>query len=327
MRYELLTGTGLRVSRLCIGTATFGLAPDPQVAALMTHMAIDHGVNFFDTANSYGNQSRFDREGYPNSAERISAEEVLGDALKGKRDGVVLSSKVSEPVGDGPNDGSWSGGGMTRKHVTKQLEQSLQRLQTDYLDIYHVHHPDPATDVREWILTLDNLVRQGKIRHYALSTFAGWQLAEAVMVANDLHAVRPAAHQTRYNLLDRAAEREILPSSNHFGVSSTVFSPLAGGLLSGSSAGALVGGERWGGDPVDPSIRRSAETFIRMCASWGLDPATAAISWLFAKPGVASTIVGPERPAELIALLAAGDVDLDPEQVTAIDQLIDAPGC
>lgn len=321
MRYELLNGTGLRVSRLCIGTATFGLLPDLATATSMVHSAIDQGVNFFDTANSYGNQSRFDRPGLPSAHERSAAEEVLGTALEGRRDRVVLASKVSEPVGNGPNDGNWHGGGMTRKHVTEQLEQSLRRLKTEYLDIYHVHHPDPSTDVAEWVGTLDNFVSQGKICHWAMSTFSAWQLTEAVLTAQGLKAFRPAAHQLRYNVLDREAEQEILPASNHFGLSSTVFSPLGGGLLAARPTGRPVGGERWGGSATDVGRSQLAAKFIELCESWDLTPATVAISWLFSKPGIASAIVGPETVGEMTALVDAGDLELDSQQIQSIDLL------
>lgn len=321
MEYSALGPTGLQVSVLCLGSATFGVAPDADAADKLVHGALDLGVNFIDTANSYGNQSRFDRAGVPPAPSRPWAEELIGRALKRRRDSVVLASKVSEPVGEGPNSGSWTGGGMTRKHVLQQLETSLRRLQTDYLDIYHVHHPDPRTHVHEWISTMEDLVRSGKIRHYAISTFAGWQTAEVIIEARHRSWRLPACHQVRYNVIDREIEREVLPAARHYDLPLTAFSPLGGGLLSSSYGRSLTGAERWGGPPPTPSAQTAAERFHALVQAHGIPGETVAIAWLLQRPEIASVIVGPEHLGQLEALVDACSVSLSDELLRSLDDV------
>lgn len=321
MKYSTLGSTGLQVSALCLGTATFGVAPAEVSAERLVHSALDLGMNFIDTANSYGNQSRFDRAGVPPAPLRPWAEELIGQALRGRRDRVVLASKVSEPVEDAPNSGSWTGGGMTRKHVVQQLETSLRRLQTDYLDIYHVHHPDPHTHVHEWIATMEDLIRNGKIRHYALSTFAAWESAQVIMEAQRHTWRSPACHQVRYNLIDREVEREVVPAARHYDLPLTAFSPLAGGLLSSSYGRSLTGAERWGGSPPTPAAQGVTERFHALIRTHGIPSEGAAIAWLLQRPMVASVIVGPEQINQLSALVEACSVSLDSELLAGLDGL------
>jgi aryl-alcohol dehydrogenase-like predicted oxidoreductase len=190
MDHALLSGTGLRVSRLALGTASFGVAPTAADTQKLVDYALDEGVNFIDTANSYGNQSRFYRHGVPHAEDRASAEELIGRAIAGRRDHVILATKVSEPIGDGPNDGGWHGGGLSRAHIMRLAERSLSRLRTDYIDIYYAHHPDPVTNITETLRAFGDLITQGKIGYYALSTYAGWQLTEAVLTADRIGVPR-----------------------------------------------------------------------------------------------------------------------------------------
>lgn len=197
MEYALLGSSGLRVSRpaaLC--TATFGVSPTEADTQRVADFALDQGINFVDRANSYGNQPRFDHPGAPPAEERASAEELVGRAIAARRDHVVLATKVPDPVGPGPNDGSFTGGGLSRAHIVTTVERSLRRLGTDHIDIYYIyyaHHPDPVTDVADTIGTFEDLIRAGTIRHYALSTYAGWELTEAVLTADRLgHGGRSA---------------------------------------------------------------------------------------------------------------------------------------
>ena len=190
MEYALVGRTGLRVSRLALGTAVLGLAPAEDRSDELIHAACDAGINLFDCANTYGNRSSFDREGLPSAEQRKHAEELLGRALKGHRDEVVLCTKVSEPVGDGANDGGLAipgvggrGGGLSRYHIMREVERSLKRLQTDRIDIYHLHHPDPETAIEETLSAVSDLVTQGKVLYVGLSTFGGWQLTQAVLTA------------------------------------------------------------------------------------------------------------------------------------------------
>lgn len=317
MQYRTLTGTGLQVSTLSLGTATFGVAPDARQAARIVDVALDAGINVIDTANSYGNQSRFDRVGAPSAAERASAEEIVGRVLRGRRDDVVLCTKVSEAIGDGPNDG-----GLGRKHVMRMVERSLKRLQTDHIDIYYAHHPDPRTPIEEWLSTFGDLIAQGKIRSYAVSTFAGWQIAETVLTADRLGIPRPACHQTRYSAVQRAVEAEVLVASRHFGLDTTVFSPLGGGLLAGGKlTRTYAGSARWGGPGFTDAEVSFAGRFAALAESWGFAPAELALAWVLGEPGIASAIVGPERVEELHGLLSGVDRSLSDEQRQAVARL------
>jgi 1-deoxyxylulose-5-phosphate synthase len=166
MRYGTLGNTGVKVSCIGLGTATFGVAPFEGDARRLVGRALDLGINLIDTANSYGNQARFDRAGAPPAEARASAEEIVGRALGARRHDVVLCSKVMEPVGAGPNER-----GLSRRHIFNQIEASLRRLGTDHLDLYYAHHPDPATPIEQTLRAFDDLVHQGKIRYATLSTY------------------------------------------------------------------------------------------------------------------------------------------------------------
>src|SRR4051794_8162471 len=204
MEYSVLGRTGMRVSRICLGTATFGVAPDPQEADRIVGAALDLGVNFVDTADVYGNMPVFDRVGAPPAAEREPAERILGRALRGRRDEVVIATKSNGITGLGVNDR-----GLSRRHVVRQVEASLRRLETDWIDLYYAHDPDPDTPLEETLAVYDDLIRQGKIRAVGLSnhppgrsprlcgspTTAAWHPA-------------PVAAEVKYSLVDRAAERE-----------------------------------------------------------------------------------------------------------------------
>lgn len=174
MQYRLLGTSGVRVSTLCLGTAFLGIVPREAEAPSLVACALDAGINFIDTANSYGNQTRFDRPEIPVAAERPSSEELVGRGVRGRRHDVVIATKVQESVGTGPNDGGAQGGGLSRKHIMAQCERSLRRLDTDYIDVYYAHHPDPATPLDQTMRAFDDLVRQGKVRYPALSNFPAW---------------------------------------------------------------------------------------------------------------------------------------------------------
>ncbi|MEU0649130.1 aldo/keto reductase [Streptomyces umbrinus] len=320
MKYATLAGTGLRVSRLGLGTATFGVAPDATAAAQLIDFALDSGVNYIDTADSYGNQARFDRVGLPAAEARDSAEEIIGKALGSRRDDIVLASKVGEPIGAGPNDQ-----GLSSVHVTRTLERTLRRLRTDHLDIYHAHHPDPQTDVEELLSTFDDLIRQGKIRSYALSTYDGWQLTEAVLTAQRAGFRRPACHQTRYSLSKRWVEQEVLPAARHFNLSTTVFSPLAGGLFAaGTPDPAYEGDARWGGPGFSEEQRALRAQMVDLATAWDLSLPELALGWLLAQEGIACAIVGPESIEQLTQLLPAAEVKLEAEQLQKIQDLLPA---
>ena len=323
MQYAALGPTGVRVSRLCLGTATFGVAPLAEDVAPLVKRALDLGVNFFDTANSYGNQARFDRTGAPPAAERRSAEELLGATLKGRRHEVVLATKVMEQIGSGVNDGGPAGGGLSRRHIMQQVEASLRRLQTDYIDVYYAHHPDPLTPIEQTLRTFDDLIRQGTIRYAALSTFPAWQIVEALWTCDRLGLHAPVCLQTQYNLASREVEREIVPACRKYGLTLTLFSPLAGGLLAGTTAARrpVAGAARWGGPTFTEAQIALAQQLDDLAARWGLPPAQVALAWLLARPAVSSAIVGPETIGELETIAPAADLRLSAEQLDELDAI------
>jgi aryl-alcohol dehydrogenase-like predicted oxidoreductase len=320
MEYSLLGNSGMRVSKLVLGTALFGVAPLERDADEVIGTALDLGINAIDTANAYGNLAHFDRDGVPPAAERRSAEEIIGSVLGARRDDVVLSTKASEPVGPGPNDR-----GLSRRHLTEQLERSLRRLRTDHVDLFYAHHPDPDTPLEQTIATLDNLVRSGKTRSWALSTYPAWQTAQAMWIADKRNATPPACLQVRYSLVARQVETEIVPAAEEFGLSLIVFSPLAGGLLAGEAArGREWSGEkRWGGGGFTPSQLAAAEALDSLAAEWGFTSAQLALAWVLRRPTVAAAIVGPESASELAASSAAVDLaaDLDASQLARLGEI------
>jgi 1-deoxyxylulose-5-phosphate synthase len=322
VRYTYLGTTGIAVSRIALGTSLFGVAPDADGAREMIAAADDLGVNVIDTADAYGNLPHFDRPGVPPAAERESAEEIIGRALGARREKFVLSTKAMEPVGPDVNDR-----GLSRRHLYDALDRSLRRLRTDHVDLFYAHHPDPSTPLESTVATMDQLVRAGKVRHWALSTYPAWQTVQALWIADDRRLEPPVALQVRYHLLARGAETEIVPAAHRFGLSLMVFSPLGGGLLAGRSAADrhFAGETRWGGAAFTPSQLAAAERLDTVAAAAGRPAAQLALAWLLGRPGVASAIVGPESVADLEAAAGAVDLELTDDVRAALDALADPP--
>lgn len=307
MQYTTLGRTGLNVSRISLGTAAFGVAPVAADAPALVDRAIDLGVNFFDTANSYGASSRFDRPGLPSAAEREPAEAILGAALEGKRHRVIVATKASERVGDGPNDK-----GLSRVHLMLQLEESLRRLRTDYVDVYYAHHTDPNTPIEETLDTFDLMIRQGKVRYCALSNFGAFETVEALWKADVLRLHAPVCLQNQYNFVDRRAEAEVLPACRRFGVSFFAFSPVAGGLLGGREVleRQVAGRQRWGGPRFSEREAQIALWWDDFAREAGVPPAQLAIAWLLGRDGVSGVVIGSERIASLEVSCAVPDLGL-----------------
>jgi len=318
MKYALLGSTGVHVSSIGLGTATLGVAPRIEDADRVIGRALDLGINLVDTANSYGNQPRFDRAGAPPSAERQSAEEILGRVLGARRHEIVLTSKVMEPVGDGPNDR-----GLSRRHIFSQVEASLRRLRTDYLDVYYAHHPDPHTPIEQTLWAFGDLIRQGKIRYYALSTFGAWQATEAALKAERLGVPPPVCNQIAYSLANRAAEEDIVPACLHLGMTLTAFAPLGGGLLAGAHAleRPIVGAQRFGLGGFSDAKLELARRFNQLADAWHYESVGLALSWLTSRPAVSSAIVGAETIDELETAASACDLTLPAELLGQLDEL------
>ena len=317
MKHSVLGPTGIRVSRICLGSATFGVAPSSQDADAVVGAALDIGVNFFDTANVYGSTPTFDRPGFPPASQRESAEEILGRVLEGRRDEVVLATKSGERRFD-PD------AGLSRRYIIEQVEQSLRRLRTDWVDVYYGHFPDPDTPLEQTLAVYDDLIRQGKIRCAALSNHPAWQMTEALWIADDRRLVSaPVAAQVMYSLLDRSAEQELAPACTRFGLSIVPYAPLHGGLLADLSVldREVAGDKRYGGQGFSEDEIAVARELDRLAREWGLGMQQVSLAWLLSRPAVASVIVGAETAQEIVANASAADVELTPEQLDTVSAL------
>ena len=319
MKYSLLGRSGVRVSAVCLGTATFGVAPSSKDADEVVGAALELGINFIDTADTYGNMPVFDRPGAPPAVERDPAEEILGRALRGRRDEVVIATKSNGIVGLGVNDR-----GLSRRHIVRQVETSLRRLQTDWIDLYYAHDPDPDTPLEETLSVYDDLIRQGKIRYVGLSNHPAWQVVQSLWIADDRRLVSvPVAAQVKYNLVDRAAERELAPACEMFGLSIVPYAPLHGGLLADLAVldREVTGDQRFGAAGFSDAEIALARKVDALAGEWGLTPYQVSLAWLLSRPAVASVIVGAETVDELRANATVADVELAPEQLDALTAL------
>ena len=320
MRYKTLGRTGLFVSEFALGTMTFG-TPEAHYATAgglqqeavleIVRFALDAGINFLDTANVYSNGQ---------------SEELVGHALKTMgiaRSDVVLATKAEHATGTGPNDG-----GASRFHIMHQVEASLRRLGTDHIDLYQMHGWDPVTPVEETLRALDDLVTSGKVRYVGVSNWAAWQAATALGVADRLNLSRPQSVQGYYSLAGRDAERDIVPMLEAAGLSMIVYSPLAGGYLSGKYMNGKAEGRRATipFPPVDESRGESTlAALAAVAARHGLPMGVVALAWLTRKPVVASVILGVKRIEQLKENLTAGDVTLSEDDVVQLDQASSLP--
>ena len=318
MQYSILGTTGVKVSRICLGTATFGVAPLAEQADRVVGAAIDLGVNFVDTADVYGHMPVFDRPGAPAAADREPAERILGRALRGRRDEMVIATKSNGIVGPDINDR-----GLSRRHIIRQVDSSLRRLETDYIDLYYAHDPDPDTPLEQTMAAYDDLIRQGKIRYVGLSNHPAWQVVQALWTADDRRLQAPVAAQVKYNLIDRTAERELGPACAKFGLSIISYAPLHGGLLADLAVldREVSGDQRFGAagfSEGEVAIARRVDQYSR---DWGLQPYQVSLAWLLSRPAVTSAIVGAETPEELQANATAAEVELDQAQLDALTAL------
>ncbi|MCB8932760.1 MAG: aldo/keto reductase [Chthonomonadaceae bacterium] len=315
MEYRSLGRTGVQVSAACLGTMTFGWEPDDwgsqeKESLEIAAKAIDLGVNFFDTADVYA---------------RGVSETIVGKALKGKRDRIVLATKChGRMADDDPN--AW---GNTRRHVIEACEASLRRLQTDWIDLYQIHRPQPEVPIDETLRALDDLVRSGKVRYAGCSTFAAWQVCEAHYVAKQLGAAGFVTEQPPYNLLDRRIERELLPFCRTYGLGVVPWSPLAGGQLSGKYLGAKPKKGRY--VKSDPANRVNRETTAvvaklkKIADKEGLSLTTFSLAWVASQPGITSPIIGARSTKQLEESVAACQVPLSAKVLAAVDKVV-APG-
>lgn len=293
MEYRRLGQCGLKVSELCLGTMTFGHGADEATARQMVDLAFEAGVNFFDTANSYGGGL---------------SEIMLGKALKGRRRDAVVATKFFNPVGPGPNDS-----GASRVALMNAVEDSLRRLQTDWLDIYYVHHVDAQTPLEETLRALDDLVHAGKVRYIACSNFEAWRLMEALWISDTQRLARFVCYQPQYSLIVRDIELELVPLFQYKGLGVVVWGPLAGGFLSGKyrpGQRTLPGTrseEKWVFPEqfLDDGADEILEALLEAADELAHSPAQVAIRWVLEQPTVTSVIVGARTVEQLRDNLAA----------------------
>ncbi|MEV4754287.1 aldo/keto reductase [Micromonospora sp. NPDC049559] len=307
MKYRTLGRTGIQVSPYALGTMMFGAMgnPDHDESIRIIHRALDAGINVIDTADvySYG-----------------ESEEIVGKALRGRRDDVVLASKVHYPMGDDPNRR-----GNSRRWITTAVEHSLRRLGTDHLDLYQVHRPDPAVDVEETLSALSDLVRSGKVRAIGTSTFPASEIVEAQWVAERRGLERFRTEQPPYSILNRGIEREVLPVTQRYGMGTLVWSPLGQGLLTGRyRRGQRVDTHRSGGMPRHFGDERKldvVERLVPLADEAGLSMTHLAMAFAIAHPGVTCAIIGPRTMGHLDDLLAGAEVTLDDAILDRIDEI------
>ena len=309
METRALGRTGVQVSDLCLGCMLFGDDTSEADSIRIVHRAMDAGINFFDTADVYS---------------RGISETITGKALtNGRRDRVFLATKFFNRMGDDPND--WGG---HRYHILKACEDSLRRLNTDHIDLYQMHRPQPSIPIDETLRALDDLVRQGKVRYIGTSTFGAWQVVESLWASKELHLHRFVTEQPPYNLLDRRIERELLPMCRTYGIGTLPWAPLAGGLLSGKyrpgqprPEGARYAERSAPFQRDNEAALQVVEKYVTFCEQREVSPAAFALAWVKAQPGVTSPIIGPRTLQHLEDSLNASEITLTNEDTAAIDAI------
>jgi aryl-alcohol dehydrogenase-like predicted oxidoreductase len=315
MRMRTLGGTGIRVSPYCLGAMMFGAwgNPDHEDSIRIIHAALDAGINFVDTADVYS---------------AGESEEIVGKALRGRRDDVVLATKAHSPMGADVNMR-----GNSRRWIVREVENSLRRLQTDHIDLYQMHRPDPDTDIDETLSALSDLVRSGKVRAIGSSTFPAEQIVEAQWVAQARGHVRFRCEQPPYSILVRGVEGSVLPACQKYGMGVIVWSPLAGGWLTGrirkdADVDMTKGRAQRIPQRFDPSLPgnvaklAAVEELIKVAADAGCSLTHLALAFAIAHPAVTSAIIGPRTMEQLTDLLAGAGTVLDDGVLDRIDQIV-----
>jgi aryl-alcohol dehydrogenase-like predicted oxidoreductase len=321
MRYRQLGASGLRVSVLTMGTMTFGGkggfasvgSTGVEEARRQLDQCLEAGVNLFDTADVYSTGL---------------SEEIVGEVLEGVRDDVLLATKARMPMGDGPNDA-----GLSRHHLVTECEASLRRLRTDHIDLYQVHEWDGQTPLEETLVALDDLVHAGKVRYVGCSNYASWQLMKALGIAERRGLTRFVSQQIHYTLQAREAEYELVPASIDQGLGILVWSPLAGGLLSGKYRRGEPGpaGSRhlsgWDEPPVrdEEMLYDIVDVLVEVAKDRGASPAQVALAWLLERPAVTSVVVGARTAEQLADNLGAAELSLGAEERARLEEVSRPP--
>jgi aryl-alcohol dehydrogenase-like predicted oxidoreductase len=314
MEYTSLGRTGLKVSRLCLGTMNFGSQTDESASHEILDQALDLGFNFFDTANVYGWKT----------GEGIT-EQIIGRwlALGGnRRDRIVLATKVFGRMGESPNERR-----LSAYHIRRACEESLRRLRTDHIDLYQMHHIDRETPWEEIWQAMEQLVTQGKVIYVGSSNFAGWHISQAQCIARDRHFMGLVSEQSLYNLKDRMVELEVIPACRAYGLGLIPYSPLAAGIL----AGALEKGDK--GRRASERIKKETDKYKNQlkdyesfCRELGEKPANVALAWLLHNPAVTAPIVGPRTRDQLVDSTRSLDIILSDEHMVRLNDIWPGPG-
>ncbi|NUU21621.1 MAG: aldo/keto reductase [Streptomycetaceae bacterium] len=324
MEYTQLGRTGLQVSRLVLGTMNFGVLTGEADSHAVMDTALDHGVNFFDTANVYGGT---DNKGI--------TESIVGTWFArggGRRDKVVLATKVygNMRIGGGrpwPNHDR-----LSAVNIRRSVEDSLRRLRTDRIDVYQFHHIDRRTPFEEIWQAIDVLIAQGKVLYAGSSNFPGYKIAQANETAARTGRLGLVSEQCLYNLAERRAEMEVIPAAREYGLGVIAWSPLRGGLLSGAlrkereDAGSRSATGRSAQGLADPDMRAKVQAYEDLLGKLGLDPAEVALAWLLTRRGVTAPIVGPRTPGQFASALRAVDLKLDAELRDRLEEIFPGPG-
>lgn len=307
MEYRRLGKAGVKVSRICLGTAFRG-GQDEKVCTQVIERAVDLGCNFIDCANNYG---------------RGRSEMILGKAIKGKRDDLVLTTKVWTPTGEGPNDR-----GLSRFHIMREVERSLERMRTDHVDIYYLHSVDPETPIEETLRSMEDLVRQGKVRYVGASNYTARGVTALLWTA-DVGGFEPiVCLQNQYSLLNRREiEPELLPLCQRYGLGLMTYSPLAVGLLSGRFRRGQKPpeGTPWTGERLDRALSEQGDQVVQklidIAADRGRTPAQVAIAWILDHAEVTAPIIGPDLPEHVDEVFGALEFELTREERQALDEV------
>jgi len=314
MEYVRLGRSGLRVSRLCLGTMNFGVDTDEEHSHLIMDRALDLGINFFDTANVYGWKL----------GEGVT-EKIIGRWFAkggGRREKVVIATKVYNPMGNWPNEAR-----LSILHIKRACEDSLRRMQTDYIDLYQMHHIDRDCPWEEVWQAMEQLYREGKILYVGSSNFGGWHIAQAQEIAKQRHFMGLVSEQSLYNLTARMIELEVIPACQAYGIGIIPWSPLAGGLLGGVLQGVAEG--RRASDYIQKRVeqmRDKLEAWEDLCRELGESPANVALAWLLHQPAVTAPIIGPRTIQQLDETMRCLEIKLSEEVLKRLDEIFPGPG-
>lgn len=314
MEYVHLGRAGVRVSPLCLGTMNFGPDTSEEDSFTIMDEALDAGINFFDTANVYGGKR----------GDGIT-EKIIGRWLAqggGRREKIVLATKVYGRMGDGPNERR-----LSALHIRQACEESLRRLQTDHIDLYQMHHIDRETSWQEIWQAMEQLVQQGKVIYVGSSNFAGWHIAQAQETAAKRNFLGLVSEQSLYNLAARTVELEVIPACQKYGLGLIPWSPLSGGMLAGS-LGAVKDGRRTSERVQSRATEHEGQlrAYEAFCEDLGESPADVALAWLLHQPGVTAPIIGPRTLEQLHGNLHAAEIRLDQAAQEKLDQIWPGPG-